>query len=109
MKNMVSFSILYFVWDFQGYELVAEGKECDGSETFIGRVSGETKGYNQECANLCESISTMFIVGKGEKCNFDGCKCICETSADNGKCNKVDSSGYRLFRYDSKKYFFHFF
>ena len=58
-----------------------------------------------DCADSCREISSMFIYGTNDfgetKCyNGDGyCPCYCETSAKDGKCEWVDNSGYRLYKY----------
>ena len=62
-----------------------------------------------ECAESCEELASMFIFGTNEfgndRCSSDGCKCICETSADDdGNCETVQHDGYRLFKFS--KYHF---
>ena len=49
----------------------------------------------------------MFAFGTNDfgknRCNDDGCRCLCETSAtDEGTCNNVDHNGYRLYKYSNQ-------
>ena len=80
------------------WSLVAEKKECDGSEAFIGWVS-----TLEECAKKCV-WSSMFIYGTNDfgsnKCGKSSCKCYCEKAASAvNTCNQIDHSGYRLYQY----------
>ena len=66
---------------------------------------GRTKTLD-ECGKTCLGISAMFVYGTNDfgssKCNTDGkedCLCYCETSADEGECQMVDNTGYKLYRY----------
>jgi len=84
----------------QGYSLVAEKKECTGSEVDKGRF-----GSNEidKCANACKGVSSMFAFGTNDfgndRCTSEGCKCICESGADEyGMCTMKDHDGYRLYR-----------
>ena len=83
------------------FTLVAERKECGGSEKFKGRFFTV-----EECALKCNEIASMFIFGTNNfgqrRCNKKkGCKCYCETSAnDNGSCTEKNHKGYRLYKYD---------
>ena len=81
--------------------MVEEKKECSGSE--------ESKGYVQSlgtCASICKGEASMFIFGTNDfgesRCNSDGCKCYCETSAtEQGTCDIIDHTAYRLYKYIS--------
>jgi len=84
----------------QGYSLVAEKKECTGSEVNKGRF-----GSNEidKCANACKGVSSMFAFGTNDfgndRCTSEGCNCICESGADEyGMCTMKDHDGYRLYR-----------
>ena len=89
--------------------LVAEKKECNGSEIYKGKVPTVN-----ECASLCNGIASMLIFGTKDFgrpiTNNDGdyicntysgkfqCSCYCETeSNENGTCATVDNDGFRLF------------
>ena len=57
-----------------------------------------------QCANECNGLSTMFAFGTNDfgvdRCDGNGCKCLCETSAaDDGTCDSVQHKGYRLYRF----------
>ena len=46
----------------------------------------------------------MFALGTNDfgvnRCNRKGCKCLCETSAeDDGTCDVVSHKGYRLYKF----------
>ena len=82
--------------------MVAEKKECDGSE--IAYRYDEKISTVGECANKCQESSSMFIFGTNDfgnpRCNEGACWCICETSATSvGTCNQIPHDGYRLYRY----------
>ena len=86
--------------------MVAEKKECSGSEVEKGKI----KTIN-ECANSCKGVASMFAYGTNDfnngRCNTDGCECICESAADaDGACATSDHSGYRLYRFSRDKYQF---
>ena len=63
-----------------------------------------------ECAKTCNGVASMFAFGTNDfgvtRCYSDGCTCLCETGAkDDGTCDAVDHSGFRLYRYGaSSKY-----
>lgn len=80
-------------------KLVANKKECNGAETFKGYVATV-----EDCGRECRGLSSMFVFGTNHygqtKCNSKGCRCYCETSAnDDGTCTMVDHNGYRLYKY----------
>ena len=82
------------------FSLVAEKKECSGSETHKGRFVTV-----EECALSCKEVASMFIFGTNNfgttRCNTNGCKCYCETSAqDDGSCNVINHNGYLLYKYE---------
>ena len=83
---------------FLGYSLVAEKKECTGSEVDKGKFKTE-----QMCANACKGVASMFAFGTNDfgtdRCTSEGCQCICESGADEyGMCTTKDHKGYRLYR-----------
>ena len=87
---------------FSDLVLVGNKKECDGSEISKGR-----QPTLADCANQCEGTASMFVFGTNDyeeiRCNNDGCRCICETSAiSDGSCDQVDHNGYRLYKYVTK-------
>ena len=88
---------------FSDWVLVEDKKECDGdSEMFKGYYVSLT-----DCANQCEGTASMFIFGTNDyeinRCNDNGCKCICETSAyGDGSCDQIHHNGFRLYRYVTK-------
>ena len=81
--------------------LVAEKKECMGSETWQGYQTSIS-----ECAYKCKRKSTIFLFGTNdfgvERCNKDGCACMCETSVNSdGSCDMVPHNGYRLYKFET--------
>ena len=87
-----------FLLDFK---LVAEKKECTGSEIQQG-----TMKTIQLCHNACKGKSSMFAYGLApDRCNGDGCRCICETSSKNGTCTMTSHSGYNLYAYTKGEIF----
>ena len=90
-----------------GWSLVAENKECDGSEV----IKGWAVQSIEACSSLCKGVASMFIFGDGfydlgcgrnleDRCEGDGCKCYCEKSATaQGACNIIDHDGYCLYKY----------
>ena len=87
---------------FLGWELVAEKKECSGSEISKGKQSSL-----EDCAEQCGGMASMFIFGTKDygtiRCNDVGCGCLCETSATtDGLCDQVDHNGFRLYKYVDK-------
>ena len=57
-----------------------------------------------KCAEACKGVAEIFIFGTNDfgndRCYEDGCKCICETSAeDDGTCDVVQHDGYRLYKF----------
>ena len=81
--------------------LVTEKKECMGLETWQGYQTSIS-----ECANKCKSKSTVFLFGTNdfgvERCNSDGCACMCETGANSdGSCDMVPHNGYRLYKFET--------
>ena len=82
------------------WRLVAPKQECSGSDIDIGRTLDI-----KTCAEKCQEKSSMFIYGTNDwgnnRCFSDGCNCACETAANSdGTCNRIDHTGYRLFKYD---------
>ena len=76
------------------YDLVAENKECDGSEIKSGNFASVS-----ECASSCKSASSMFIF-RIDTCSL--CDCYCETNATNdGTCHMKDIFGYSLYKFDN--------
>ena len=81
---------------------VRRGVECAGEEKGIGMVP-----TLMECANGCEGESSMFLYGFGPKCSADGCWCVCETGAEDGRCTFINIE-YNLYNYLSPcKYLLH--
>ena len=84
-------------------ELVAEQKECAGSE--IGTVQSSLVN----CASFCYGKSTMYAYGTNDfgnnRCGAGdgyagGCVCLCETaSVAGGSCTQTTNTGYRLYKY----------
>ena len=80
---------------FLDFKLVAEKKECTGSE--VGQ--GDVKTI-QLCYDACKGKASMFVYGLApDRCNENGCKCWCETSSENGTCMMKDNSGFNLYAY----------
>ena len=95
---------------FSGWLLVAEKKECDGSEIYQDNLPSVL-----DCAAKCQGTSSMFIFGTNDfgkiRCGAaeevgdgvgkkDGCACFCETAGTiNGACKQIESIGYRLYKY----------
>ena len=85
-----------------GWTLVAEKKECSGSEVYQGRLHSI-----EACVSVCRGVASMFIFGTNDsgysgwnRCNIDGCTCYCETSAkDEGTCNMISTQSTRLYKY----------
>ena len=78
---------------------MGEKQECGGSEKGKGRVASV-----EDCAEACKGVSSMFALGTNDfgvnRCNRKGCKCLCETSAeDDGTCDVVSHKGYRLYKF----------
>ena len=95
----------YRLHGFLEWSLVGEEEECDDDEIYVGR-----KETVDGCVTACFGRSSMFIFGTndfgGDRCNGNGCKCFCESSAENnGTCGTVTNKGYRLYRFGtSSKY-----
>ena len=86
--------------DNLSWEPVSYGMECIGSEQIFGH-SSEMKLVH-ECARACEGSASMFAYGKGERCDSDGCMCLCETSAaKDGSCTQRELPDYTLYRFTS--------
>ena len=86
------------------WSLVAIKMECSGEE--IGNFFWKAR-HLQDCAKSCVGLSTMFIYGTNDfgttRCNNDGCKCFCETSAtQEGNCTLTNNNGYRLYQYSNR-------
>lgn len=85
-----------------GWSLVAENKECGGSQLYKGKQHSV-----EACGTVCRGVASMFIFGTNDFglvdwCNNQGCTCYCETSAtDPGTCDIIHSNGYRLYKYTS--------
>ena len=78
--------------------------ECDGSEINKGKLPTV-----DDCASQCKEVASMFAFGTNDygtdRCNDDGCQCLCETSArEEGQCTRVNHNGYRLYKYSKGKY-----
>ena len=92
----------YRLYKFGGvpqFAMIGEKKECGGSEIFEGRLF-KAEG----CALNCKGVASMFIFGTNKfgtnRCNRNGCKCYCETSAsDDGSCNIKNHKGYQLYKF----------
>ena len=85
---------------FSDWLLVADKKECDGTE--IGH-KWATRTV-ADCAVKCKGTSSMFALGTNDhglhRCHNDGCTCLCETAAyTDGSCNQKEHLGYRLYKY----------
>ena len=79
--------------------MVSEKKECLGGDYENGKFHAV-----DDCAALCNGVSSMFAFGTNDfgtsRCYVDGCRCLCETSATaEGTCTTVDHNGYRLYKY----------
>ena len=88
---------------FSDWSLVAEKKECGGSETNMG-----WKRTVADCANACRGKASMFTYGTNDfgtnKCLLPcrGCKCFCETASSSGTCNEeLNHDGFRLYKYET--------
>ena len=88
---------------FSDWSLVAEKKECGGSETNMG-----WKRTVADCANACRGKASMFTYGTNDfgtnKCLLPcrGCKCFCETASSSGTCNEeLNHDGFRLYKYEN--------
>ena len=86
------------------FTLVGEKKECSGSEKDVGKLHSV-----DTCGSMCKGLASMFAFGTNDfgtnRCNSDGCSCLCETSAaDQGTCDIVGHNGYRLYKYGSGDY-----
>ena len=85
---------LIITFDIIDWTLIANEKDCKGSEVYVGRFSNATG-----CASECKNISSMFIFGFGPKCNYKGCKCWCKYDAlANGTCSTIGIRHYDLYR-----------
>ena len=83
--------------------MVAEKKECGGSETNMG-----WKRTVADCADACRGKASMFTYGTNDfgtnKCLLPcrGCKCFCETASSSGTCNEeLNHDGFRLYKYEN--------
>ena len=81
------------------WSLVADKKECSGSEKGVGKLKDIA-----ECAWKCKGVASMFIFGTNvfskNRCDHTGCECICETVAtDEGTCKTISHNGYRLYKH----------
>ena len=88
-----------------GWSLVAEEKECSGSGLWMGYLDSI-----EACVAKCRGVASMFIFGTNDfgynRCYSEKCACYCETSAkDEGTCNLISHSGYRLYKYYSAGYY----
>ena len=89
------------------WELVAEKKECGGSEINLSYHTTAATADIAMCAHLCKEKSTMFALGTNgfgsdshDRCFEHGCSCLCETAAKpDGTCDIVSHAGFRLYRY----------
>ena len=86
--------------------MVAERKECGGAELWMGRLPSI-----EACVAKCRGVASMFAFGTNDfgwnSCYNDECTCYCETSAkDDGTCNLISNSGYRLYKYHSEGYYY---
>ena len=88
---------------FQGYQMVADKKECKGREISQWYVS-----QLPDCAKKCKGKSSMFAYGRSipkhskNRCNASGCMCLCETDGNSaGKCSsgQVTHEGYSLYKF----------
>ena len=89
---------LYYIFIIE-WGLVAEKKECSGSEIHIAALH-----VVDECASRCKGVASMFVFGTNDygeaRCWDEGCSCYCETSAtEEGTCSTVNHRGYRLYKY----------
>ena len=73
--------------------------ECEGTEEFQGKKKTE-----EECANSCRGISSLFIYGTNEfgldRCDSAGCSCFCELPSG-GECIQKEHKGFKLYKYGS--------
>ena len=79
--------------------MVREKAECVGEETTIGYLDSA-----DDCAEACNGEASMFAFGtndfRNNRCEGNGCMCLCETSAKaDGTCKVVEHTGYRLYRF----------
>ena len=84
--------------------LVAEKRECDGSEVAFGDGGAQSL---KECAEGCHMLNaSMFTFGTNDfgvpLCSEDKCECYCETSSKAGVCNQKDHKGFRLYKFVQK-------
>ena len=81
------------------WSIFREKAECGGAEVYLD----ETFHSIDECAKACNGISSMFAFGTNDfgndRCWSNGCACLCETAAnDDGNCDVVGNTGYRLYK-----------
>ena len=69
--------------------------ECTGAE------EGQGKMTIDQCAERCNGLSDLFAFGTNDygtpRCSGGKCKCLCETSSNDGKCQITNHDGYRLY------------
>ena len=80
------------------YELVTEGKTCNGN----GYVWGGDEPSLAACALSCEGRGSVFTYGRqdGERCDASKCYCYCWIDSLNGICKEgqADHQLYNLYR-----------
>ena len=100
IKKLCNLFFIYFHYKGKPKWLLVEEKvECVAPE-----VVKERTHDIETCAKSCQGVSSMFIFGTNDfgdnRCNADGCRCICETSAlADGTCTTVSHNGYKLYKY----------
>ena len=90
--------IYIFLFIVVSFLKVAEKSYCDGKEVFRWYTTLNA------CASVCKRVSEMFVLGTNQfgtsRCSNGRCKCYCQFSTTNYKCNKRKShNGYNLYAY----------
>ena len=78
------------------YELLAEKKECKGSDYTVGEVLPSL----DDCATFCKNKANMFTFGRQ-----GSLRCYCWLDTLNGECAKgvTDAAYYNLYRFKQGK------
>ena len=108
-KHLNKTTCIYIVHFVVQWSLVAEKKECSGSEVAKGDACRGPGFYDkcmpsvQDCAMACVGVSSMIAFGTDKfgrtRCDKKGCVCSCETSArEDGSCNMRNHNGYILYK-----------
>ena len=84
----------------KNYYLVSENRFCKGGVSSVRRYKTV-----QECATACQKVSFMFIFGKKDRCNSDGCKCYCALAATDNGCEVGGLINYDTYNYKGTRTF----